>query len=103
MNHFNLYRKSFVNPKKIQNYQLQMHTRNSTAILTVQHLVLANMEDRIYLSENVNRALKVVRFTVHTGLKKQYIPVKAENGNIKFYRSWKIVSIRLVRIVCFTT
>ena len=32
--------------------------------------VLANMEDRNNLTESVNRAIKVMRFTIHTGLKK---------------------------------
>ena len=50
-----------------------MHTGNGTverAIQTMKNLVLANMEDGNNLTESVNRALKVMRFTIHTGLKK---------------------------------
>ena len=39
------------------------------AIQTIKNLILANLEDRLCLTECVNRALKVVRFTIHTGLK----------------------------------
>ena len=50
-----------------------MHTNNGTverAIQTVKNLVLANMEDGNNLTVGVNRALKVMPFTIHTGLKK---------------------------------
>ena len=33
-------------------------------------MTLANMEDGNNLTESVNRALKVMRFTIHTGLRK---------------------------------
>ena len=36
----------------------------------MKNLVLANKEDGNNLTESVNRALKVMRFTIHTGLKK---------------------------------
>ena len=39
------------------------------AIQTIKNLILANLEDELYLTECVNRALKVMRFTIHTGLK----------------------------------
>ena len=48
-----------------------MHTGNGTgdrAIQTMKNLVLANMEDGNNLTESVNRALEVLRFTIHTGL-----------------------------------
>ena len=50
-----------------------MHTGNATverAIQTMKNLVLANMEDGNNLTEKMNRALKVMRFTIHPGLKK---------------------------------
>ena len=50
-----------------------IHTGNRVvkrAIQTLKNLVLTNMEDGKNLTESVNRALRVMRFTVHTGLKK---------------------------------
>ena len=50
-----------------------MHTGNGTverAIQTIKNLLLANTEDGNNLTESVNRALKVMRFTVQTGLRK---------------------------------
>ena len=50
-----------------------MDTGNGTverAIQTMKNLILANMEDGNNLTESVNRALRVMRFTIHTGLKK---------------------------------
>ena len=35
----------------------------------MKNLLLANLEDNLCLTECVNRALKVMRFTIHTGLK----------------------------------
>ena len=49
-----------------------MHTGNGTvekAIQTLKNLIIANMEDNISLTESVNRALHVIQFTIHTGLK----------------------------------
>ena len=39
------------------------------AIQTMKNLVVANLEDNLCLTECENRALKVMRFTIHTGLK----------------------------------
>ena len=39
------------------------------AIQTKKNLIVANLEDNLCLTECVNRALKVMRFTIHTGLK----------------------------------
>ena len=39
------------------------------AIQTIKNLILANLDDNLCLTECVNRALKVMRFTIHTGLK----------------------------------
>ena len=50
-----------------------MHIGNGAverAIQTMKNLVLANMEDGNNLTGRVNRALKVMRFTIQTGLKK---------------------------------
>ena len=49
-----------------------MHTGNGVverAIQTIKNLIIANMEDGLCLTESVNRALRVMRFTIHTGLK----------------------------------
>ena len=49
------------------------HTGNGTverAIQTLKYLVIGNMEDRKNLAESVNRALRVIRFPVHTGSKR---------------------------------
>ena len=37
------------------------------AIQTMKNLMMANLEDHSCLTECVNRALKVMRFTIHTG------------------------------------
>ena len=60
-----------------------MHIGNGTverarAIQTLKKLLLANMEDGSNLTESVNRALKVMRFTKHTGLKKK--PFELHHG-----------------------
>ena len=39
------------------------------AIQTMKNLIVANLDDNLCLTECVNRALKVMRFTIHTGLK----------------------------------
>ena len=58
---------------KIEYCTPRIHTGNGVverAIQTLKNLVLTNMEDGKNLTESVNRALRVMRFTVHTGLKK---------------------------------
>ena len=50
----------------------RVHTGNGVverAIQTLKILIIANLEDGISLTESVNRALHVMRFTIHTGLK----------------------------------
>ena len=50
----------------------RMHTGNGVverAIQTIKNVIIANMEDRLCLTESVNLALRVMRFTIHTGLK----------------------------------
>ena len=50
-----------------------MHSRSGTverSIKTLKNLLLANMEDGNIPTESVNRALKVMRFTIQTGLRK---------------------------------
>ena len=39
------------------------------AIQTLKNLIIANLEDETCLTECVNKALNVMRFTIHTGLK----------------------------------
>ena len=49
-----------------------MHTGTGAverAIQTLKNSIIANLEDNICLTECVNRALNVMRFTIHTGLK----------------------------------
>ena len=48
-----------------------MHTGNGVVerSKTSKNLIIANLEDRKNLTESINRALRVMRFTIHTGLK----------------------------------
>ena len=58
---------------EIQDCPPRNHTGNGTiarAIQTIKMLLLANIEDGNNLTESVYRPLKVMRFTIHTGLKK---------------------------------
>ena len=58
--------------KEIEHCTPQMHIGNGVverAIQTIKNLIVANMEDGLCLTESVNRALRVMRFTIHTGLK----------------------------------
>ena len=48
------------------------------AIQTLKNLIIANLKDGISLTESVNRALRVMRFTIHTGLK--LIPFELHHG-----------------------
>ena len=48
------------------------------AIQTMKNLIVANLEDNLCLTECVNRALKVMRFTIHTGLK--LTPFELQHG-----------------------
>ena len=50
----------------------RIHAGNGTverAIQTLKNLIITNMEDGVSVTESVNRALRVMRFTIHTGLK----------------------------------
>ena len=50
----------------------RVHTGNGVVergIKALKNLIIANLEDGISLTESVNRALHVMRFTIHTGLK----------------------------------
>ena len=58
-----------------------MHTGNGAverAIQTLKNLITTNLEDRIGITENVNRALRVMRFTIHTSLK--ITPFELDHG-----------------------
>ena len=49
-----------------------VHTGNGAverAIQTLKNLIIANLEDGISLTESVNQTLRVMRFTIHIGLK----------------------------------
>ena len=43
-----------------------------------KHLITTNLEDNICLTECVNRALNVTRYTIHTGLK--MTPIEFNHG-----------------------
>ena len=50
----------------------RMHTGNGVverSIQTLKNLIITNLEDGKNLTESINRALRVMRFTIHTGLK----------------------------------
>ena len=66
--------KEFWNTKNIEiEYSTpRMHTGTGAvegAIQTLKNLIIANLEDNTCLTECVNRALNVMRFTIQTGLK----------------------------------
>ena len=49
-----------------------MHTGNGVvgrSIQTLKNSLIANLEDELNLTESVIRALRVMLFTIHTGLK----------------------------------
>ena len=51
---------------------LRLHTGTEAVervIQTSKNLLVANLEDKTGLTESINRALRVMRFTMHTGLK----------------------------------
>ena len=51
----------------------RLHTGNGAverAIQTLKNLMLTNLEEGIELNESINRALRVMRFTIHTGPKR---------------------------------
>ena len=54
------------------NIAQRLHTGTGTAeraLQTLKNLFIINMEDNLCLAEFVNRALNVMRFTIHSGLK----------------------------------
>ena len=62
-----------------------LHTDNTyrygeveRAIKTMKNFKVANLEDNLCLTDCVNRALKVMRFTKHTGLK--LTPFESQHG-----------------------
>ena len=66
---------------EIQYCPPRMHTGNGTverAIQTKKNLILADIEDGNNLTESVNRALRVMRFIIHTGMKQ--IPFELHHG-----------------------
>ena len=54
--------------KEIEYCTPRLHTGKSDTIF--KNLMLTNLEEGIELTESVNRALRVLRFTIHTGLKR---------------------------------
>ena len=46
------------------------HGTVERAIQTLKNIMLANLEEGNELTESVNRALRMMRFTIHTGLKR---------------------------------
>ena len=64
----------FCNSKNIEIEYCTPRIYNGTgaverAIQTMKNLILAILEDNLCLTECINRALKVMRFTIHIGLK----------------------------------
>ena len=58
--------------KEIEYCTCRMHTGIGVverAIQTIKNQIIAIMEDGLCITESVNRALRVMRFTIHTGLK----------------------------------
>ena len=58
-----------------------MHTATGLVERTIQslkNLILTNLEDGIGLTESINRALHVMRFTIHTG--KGQTPFELHHG-----------------------
>ena len=56
---------------KIKYSPPRLHTGTGAverAIQTLTKLIIVNLDDKIGLTENKNRALRVMRFTIHTGL-----------------------------------
>ena len=50
-------------------------------IQSIKNLKLANLEDQINLREGVNRALHVLRFTIHSETKKDAVRNSFRTGN----------------------
>ena len=48
------------------------------SIQTLKNLIIANLEDGKDFIESINRALRVMRFTIHTGLK--FTPFELHHG-----------------------
>ena len=66
--------KEFCNAKNIEiEYSTpRMHTGTGAvecAIQTLKNIIIAILEGNTCLTESVNRAFNVMRFTIHTGLK----------------------------------
>ena len=58
-----------------------MHTGNGVmerAIQIITNLKITNMENGIFLTKSVNRAVRVMHFTIHTGL--EITPVELQHG-----------------------
>ena len=58
---------------EIENCTPRLLTGNGAverAIQTLKNLMITNLEEGIELNESINRALRVMRFTIHTGLKR---------------------------------
>ena len=58
---------------EIEHCTPRLHTGNGVverAIQTLTNLMVTNLEEGTDLTESVNRALRVIRFTIHTGLKR---------------------------------
>ena len=99
-NNFNLYGKpekiksdkggAFISKEFCKNRNIEivyctprLHTVNGVverAIQTLKVLVLTNLEEGTGLTESVNQALRVMRFTIHTGLKRT--PFELHHGRI---------------------
>ena len=73
---------------EVEDCSPRIHTSSvavERAIQTIRHLIVANLEDNLCLTESVNRAIQVMRFAIHTGL--ESTPFELHHGRkprIKF-------------------
>ena len=66
---------------EIEYSQPRLYTGTGTverAIQTLKNLTIANLGDKIRLTESINRALRIMRFKIHTGFKVS--PFKVQHG-----------------------
>ena len=85
----------------------RLHTGTAAVKLatqTLKNLIIANLGDKIGFTESINWALRVIRFTIHTGLKVSLfelhhgtIPrIELTNivtGNKIYFSEWKTMNV----------
>ena len=88
----------------------RMHTGNGAverAMQTLENLIIANLEDGRGLTESVNRVLRAMRYTIHTGLKVTLFELhhgrKPRTELAIVVKDGKTYISNLVRNACFST